>query len=157
MKFISAVLALVFLSAPALAADSVSIPWGDWLAGVMGYFSEIIIASILALVSLALRGLPAQVRDILLALRVEQVIARGLDYGLGAVAGAVKGRVLEIKVANEVLNDAARYVTVNAPELAGALGGTLRPKILARMSAAGMLSDTANSGALEAILPAPKA
>lgn len=148
------VASMVFVAAPqAFAADAIAVPWGDWLAGALQYFHEILATLIVALVSMAMRGLPAQVRDIVLAMRVEQIIARALDYGIGAVSNAVKGRTLDVRTANAVLNAGADYVVANAPALAGKLGETLRPKILARMSAAGILPPDSTADIMGAALP----
>lgn len=146
--------ALVYFATPAAAADAIVIPWGDWTAGALAYLREIIVASVLAAFGYVLRGLPTHVRGVVEALRVEQLLDRGLDFGLAAVEGAVKGKTLEIKTANAVLNAVASYAASNAPALAGKLGETLKPKILARMSAQGLIPAEASAEALGVVLPA---
>jgi len=127
--------ALIATPLPAFAQDgAVTVPWGDWVSGVLAAAREFFAYGLAALVAWAARRLPAQIGDIILAARVEQLLTRAADYGIAAVAGAVKGKTLDVKVTNEVLERAAEYAIENAPALAGKLGDTLRPKLLARLA-----------------------
>lgn len=130
-----ACLALIAAPFPAFAQDgAVSVPWGDWLAGGLVYLRDAVIAGVVALIAWAARKLPTQVGEIILAARVEQLLARAADYGIAAVGGAVKGKSFDVRVTNQVIEAAADYAIANAPALVEKLGDTLRPKILARIA-----------------------
>lgn len=134
---VAALVAIAVVANPiaALAQDgAVTVPWGDWLGGLLSYLRDAVIAAVVALVAFAARSLPKQIGDIILAARVEQLLTRAADYGIAAVAGAVKGKTLDVNVTNEVLERAAEYAIANAPALADKLGETLRPKLLARLA-----------------------
>ena len=75
----------------------------------------------------------------------EQLLNRALDYGLAAVAGAAKGKTLDIPIANKVLLEAAQYALDHgAPWLLKYIGD-LGPKLVARMSAAEVLGPQASA------------
>lgn len=136
-------LALAYITAATLvyaadvglpAADgAVSIPWGDWLAAGLNWASTIIIAA----VAYGLRQLPSAVYAIIQQLRVEQLLERGLDFGLSATAGAIKGKALNVEIASSVIETAVEYAVANAPALVRYAGlDTLRSKFLARLTVA---------------------
>ncbi len=123
---------VVSLPPAAYAADNVVVPVGDWIGQASGAIASIAVA---VLSWIAAKWLPAWVRTYL----TEQLLSRAVDYGIAAVAGAAKGKVLEIPVANAVLREAAIYAVDHAPTTAKWLGDTLTPKLIARLSAAGVL------------------
>lgn len=132
---LSCALLAVAWSPPAFAQDgAVTVPWGDWVAGVLSYLRDGVIAIVVAMIGLLAKNLSPGIRDMILAARVEQLLTRAADYGVAAVAGAVKGKTLDVRVTNEVLEKAAEYAVANAPALAEKLGATLRPKLLARLA-----------------------
>jgi hypothetical protein len=93
-----------------------------------------VIALVVALIGVLAKQLSPAIRDVLHTAKVEQLLSRAADYGIVAVAGAVKGKTMDIKVANEVVAEAMNYAIANAPELAARLGDNLRPKIVARLA-----------------------
>lgn len=93
------------------AADAVSVPIGDWLAGASAYLGE----ALAALALLMLRRLPSQLVALLQTLRVEQLLEKAIQYGVNSVAGASTGRVMTITVGNKVLAEAMRYAADRAP------------------------------------------
>lgn len=124
---------LAVISAPALASNAVTIPWGDWLADVLNYFNQIVIGVVVAVFGWLVRKLPAQIADFIFAMKVEQLLTRSLGYAVGAVAGAARGKAVTVDIANDVLREAAKYAAANAPTIAGRIADTLRPKLLARL------------------------
>jgi hypothetical protein len=142
VKHITAVLVLaaivvVALAPPVLAGDgTVTIPWGDWIADGAQTLASLCLA---ALSWVLARWAPQWVRMQL----TEQLLSRAVDYGIAVVAGAARGKVLDIPVANEVIREAAAYAVANAPATAKWLGATLEPKLLARLGAAGHLPENA--------------
>ncbi|MBR1004548.1 hypothetical protein ABIF65_003870 [Bradyrhizobium japonicum] len=86
-----------------------------------------------------LRQLPAQIYAILLSMRADQVIQKGIDYAINMVAGATKDRVLTADVHNAVLAQALQYVLDHAPGwLQSWMGGpdAIAEKIVARLNLA---------------------
>jgi hypothetical protein len=125
--------AAMLIAVPALAAD-VTVPWGDWLAGALVSVRDAVIALVVALIGVLAKQLSPAIRDVLHTAKVEQLLSRAADYGIVAVAGAVKGKTMDVKIANEVIAEAMNYAVANAPELAARLGNNLRPKIVARLA-----------------------
>lgn len=85
----------------------------------------------------ALRKLPANIVAIFGNARVELLLNNAIGYGLNAVAGAVKGKTLEVDVGNKVLAQALQYAVDNAPAwLQSWAGGPegLAKKIWARLN-----------------------
>jgi len=123
------------------AAASVSIPIGDWLGALLTSVETLVVGLVGWVVA---KWAPAVVKPIL----TEQLLARAVDYALAAVEGAAKGKVLTIPVTNQVIATAAEYAVANAPGLAKWLGDTLEPKIIARLSSAGVVPADASAASL---------
>lgn len=86
-----------------------------------------------------LRQLPGQMSSILLSMRADQVIQKGIDYAINMVVGATKDRALTADVHNEVLAQALQYVLDHAPGwLQSWMGGpdAIAQKIVARLNLA---------------------
>jgi hypothetical protein len=136
--------------AMALAAETavgVTIPWGDWLAAAVGSMGETILMIVLSVVAWMSKSLPASIAAMLKTKQVEQILQRSVDYGLNAVAGAAKGKTLDVNTGNEVLNVALAYAVDRAPaQLLAWLGGpeALQHMILARLQ----LGEDASAAAL---------
>lgn len=140
-------LALILLAAPAFAADtapetvaqaaseSTKVTWA-WGA-LVGQLAETAAWLLAAAGMFLLRRLPANIVAIFGNARVELLLNNAIGYGLNAVAGAVKGKTLEIDVGNQVLREALQYAVDNAPAwLQSWAGGPegLAKKIWARLN-----------------------
>jgi hypothetical protein len=127
---------IVLLMAPQAFADtgsvSIVIPWGKWLAQALANVQSLAVAFVAAVVA---RWAPAYVKSLL----TEQVVTRAVDYAFGAVAGAVQGKTLDVATTNALINAAANYAIANEPKIAAKLGDLLRPTILAKLSALGVV------------------
>ncbi len=123
-----------------VAATKVALPWGDWLTTLIGGIGAIVVAFALRMLSYA----PPFVSSLL----TEQLLKRAVDYALGVVAGAAKGKVLEIDVANDVIRTAAQYAVDHGAPWLLAYIGDLGPKIVARLSDAGALPADASAANL---------
>lgn len=130
------VVVLVLQTAGAIAqeaATTVAVPIGDWIGQASG-----IIATILgALVVWLFRQLPAGIVQILRTMQVEQLLDKAINYGINAVAGASKDKVLTVNVGNAVVAQAAQYAIDHAPGwLIGWLGGetAIRQMVIARLN-----------------------
>lgn len=143
----------------AFAADQVttttSVPWGDWLAAILSHAETGIIAVLGVVATWAIAKLPASLGPVAHMLMTEQVLNRAVDYAIGAVAGAVKGKTVDVRTTNVLLAQAEAFVVANAPALASKLGDTLLPKLFARLSAAGVVPPEATASAVGAAVPAP--
>lgn len=128
----AAVVDVLFPSAVLAADGSVTVPIGDWIAQATTSIASLCVAALSWVIA---RWAPTWVRTQL----TEQLLSRAVDYALGAVAGAAKGKVLDVPVANAVLREAATYAVAHAPTTAKWIGDTLEPKLIARLSAAGSL------------------
>jgi hypothetical protein len=111
---------------------TVAVPIGDWVAQATTSIASLCVAALSWVIA---RWAPTWVRTQL----TEQLLSRAVDYALGAVAGAAKGKVLDMPIANAVLREAATYAVAHAPTTAKWIGDTLEPKLIARLSAAGAL------------------
>ena len=138
-------------AAPETVAQSVSegtkVTWA-WGATVSQAGQAI--AWLLASVAMVLlRKLPANIVAIFGNARVELLINNGINYGLNAVAGAVKDKTLSVNVGNEVLAKALQYAVDNSSswlqDWAGGPEG-LAKKIWGRLNL--------GEGASDAALPA---
>lgn len=130
-----AALLVVSLPPVAHAADgTVTVPLGDWVVQATSSIASLAVAGLMWVAS---RWLPTWIRTQL----TEQLLGRAVDYGLAVVAGAAKGKVLEIPIANAVLREAAAYAVQHAPATAKWIGDTLEPKLIARLSAIGALPE----------------
>lgn len=139
---LAAICAAVILgSAPAYASTAVSIPIGDWISSALVDLASVLVAAASWAVA---KWAPPVVRTYL----TEQLLSRAADYGIAAVSGAVKGKVLTVEVANDVLAEAMSYAVKHAPGTAKWLGGTLKDKLIARLGAAGVLPEDAHAGNL---------
>jgi hypothetical protein len=115
------------------AASTVAVPIGDWIGKSSG-----IIGSLLGVLVIWLfRQLPAGIVQILRTMQVEQLLDKAITYGINAVAGASKDKVLTVNVGNAVIAQAAQYAIDHAPGwLIGWLGGetAIRQMIIARLN-----------------------
>ena len=114
----------VAVTTPAATA----IPYGDWIAGLLAWARDGIVAGVGVIV---IRFAPVAVRQYL----TNQVLAHAVDYALARVEGAERGKTLNLDIASAVMREAVAYAVNNAPTLATRLGDSLRPKLLARISA----------------------
>ncbi len=118
MHYLFALAGLIFIilfapaqAAEAVAAGSIRVPIGEWLAA-----SASLAAPVIALAyAWLLRQLPEQIVGILRTIRVEQILDKAITYGVNAVRGAAQGKTLDINLGSEVLAEAVQYVIDRAP------------------------------------------
>jgi hypothetical protein len=124
--------AVAHAQASAAGSTSVSLPIGDWLADAAAFIGAIAAA----VVAWLLRKLPASVQQVLTTMQAEQLLGKAIDYALNAVAGAEKGKTLDVKVGSAVVASAVQYVVDHGPTwLIAWLGGAaaIEQKIIARL------------------------
>lgn len=124
-------------------------PIAAWISAVLTWARD----GFIALLALdAARWAPAALQQYL----TNQLLAKGVDYAMGVVQGAVRGKELSFSTINPVLEQAERYAVANGPKLAAWLRATLKPKLMARLSAIGALpaeATSANTGVLVPPVP----
>lgn len=152
-KFFPIVMAgavLVAGASGAFAADAsvaVQIPIGDLAAQLAGTLAGAVTQVLLWFVLIISAKLPGPIASFIKAQLTEQLLSRAVDYGVNAVEGATKGKVLDVNTGNAVLNEALAYaVTQGAPWLIKWLGGPsgLVHRLVARIP----LDETVSSDAL---------
>lgn len=103
-----------------------------------------------------LRKLPANIVAIFGNARVELLLTNAINYGVNAVAGAAKDKVLEVDVGNKVLAQALQYAIDNAPgwlqTWAGGPEG-LAKKIWGRLNLGPGADDAAIDAAVAEVAP----
>jgi hypothetical protein len=137
----------LLLAGPAFAetavtttTTTVSIPWGDWLVGVINFVLPIMGLVLTAMLTWAAQFLPATLKAYVNSQRInaaEQLLERGIDFGLNKVEGAAVGKSLDVAVGSQVLATSAQYAIDHGPtKLIAWLGGedAIREKILARLN-----------------------
>lgn len=129
-------LALMSIVNPAIAqatADTIQIPVGTWVDFLGSWVAPLLVAVALALV----RKLPKQIGDLLLTMKVEQLLQKAIDFAINTVKDATKDKPLTVNVGNEVVAKALQYVLDHAPEwLVKWMGDAdlIREKIIARLN-----------------------
>jgi hypothetical protein len=121
--------------------STVSIPWGDWLAAALAGSG-----SILALVlSWAVKAFLPPIAQTFIT---NDLIAKAVDYALATIEDAARGKVADVRVSNAVIAMALNWIAAYEPELQKRGSDILRPLIIARLSALGVIPPEASAGAL---------
>lgn len=115
----------------AYAAETVVVPWGDWVASLLGDVPE---WAILAVVAFALRKLPEPILYMITQWRIDRLLTRALTFGLNSIAGAAEGQTLTREIGNQVVARMLEYAIANAPKLVEEIGSSeMLLKIWARI------------------------
>ena len=133
----------------ALGAESAPVvPWGDWLARLLNSpgTETLVVAIIGSIIARFVRNGPV-------AAQIDQVAVNSVNYAFASVAQAEKGKTVDLPTGNALLNVAEQYAIANAPKIVAIMGNTLRPKLLARISAISNIQPDATPTALGAELP----
>lgn len=108
-------------------ATSVSIPYGDWIVASLPVLSFIVLVLVIFGLGYALKFLPPWAQALITpALEKEAIVwaSRALNWGVQAIAGAAKGKELDIPVGNAVIAKAAQDFIDSAPKaVVDRLGG----------------------------------
>lgn len=94
---------------------------------------------IFAFVTWLLRKLPAQIYAVVVSVRADQLLQKGIDYAINMVKDATKDKALTAEVHNAVLAKALQYVIDHSPDwLTSWMGGpdAIAQKIIARLNLA---------------------
>lgn len=128
------VLAALLHPAAAMAADTttVAVPIGDWLQQAVPIVAGLSATWVMWLLS----RLPAQWLALAKTARFDQLLVNAIGYGLNAVAGAEKGKVLSVDLGNKVVAAALQYAIDNGSEAVIKWAGgrdVVAQKIIARL------------------------
>lgn len=140
LAVLSAVPNALAAEASAPAAHVVVIPWGDWLASLLAASGGVVAVGI----SWALRGAPAALRAFL----TNDAIGKAANYIIATQIGLVKGRTVEIPVANDLIVMIADRIVESEPLVARWAGERLEPLIVAELSRLGMIPAEASAADL---------
>jgi hypothetical protein len=154
----AAMLAALILTSPAVAADAgsaavaaqpvtVTIPWGDWLGQLLTATATIVVSLIGWTVH---RFAPQSLQ----AFITNDVIAKAVDYAIATTAGAAHGKTASIPVSNELIAVALNWIVANEPKIADWSGANLRPLIVAKLAASGVVPSDASASTLALQTPA---
>lgn len=102
-------------AAGAVSAAGVSVPWGDWLTGLLQPVSAILVPLAAAAVTAGIARVAPWAASVLTRDRVEAAIRAGAEFGQNAVAGAAKNRTLSVDLGSAVVAAGARHVLASAP------------------------------------------
>ncbi|BAQ16899.1 hypothetical protein [Methyloceanibacter caenitepidi] len=149
-----AVLAVCLLPTAVLAADTVTVPWGDWAVAAVDTAVPLILTGIgVVWTWFVAPNMPAWLKAAYgekLQHNFEALANRAVLSAVAQVKGAALGQRLEIPVSNEVLRTAIQYAVDQAPMLVSwATGGDpskLVKMILARMTEYDLLEADFNLG-----------
>mgnify|MGYP006950201168 CR=1 FL=1 len=112
-------------AAAAPPAAGVSLPWGDWLTGLLQPVSAFLVPLAAAAVTAGIARVAPWAASVLTRDRVEAAIRAGAEFGQNAVAGAAKGRTVSVDLGSAVVAAGARHVLATAPaHVVRSAGGT---------------------------------
>lgn len=118
IALISPAFAQTVASSSAEVASVVVVPVGGWVEQIAPILQDALLALVTGLVAFALRSLPAAIRTYVTAgitAQVEQIVDKGIDWAVAAVAGATKDKIWSIPVGNAVVAKAVQYVIDHGP------------------------------------------
>ncbi|MGY3690183.1 hypothetical protein ACVIGA_000263 [Bradyrhizobium sp. USDA 3240] len=118
-------------------SDTTKVTWAYGAA--ISQWASAIGTLILAFVTWLLRKLPAQIYAVIVSMRADQLISKGIDYAINMVKDATKDKALTVDVHNQVLAQALQYVLDHSPDrLTSWMGGpdAIAQKIIARLNLA---------------------
>lgn len=118
-------------------SDATKVTWS--YGATVAQWASAVGTLIFAFVTWLLRKLPTQIYSILVTMRADQLIQKGIDYAINMVQGATKDKALTVDVHNAVLAQALQYVVDHSPDwLTSWMGGpdAIAQKIVARLNLA---------------------
>ncbi|KQP61695.1 hypothetical protein ASG40_04070 [Methylobacterium sp. Leaf399] len=122
----TALLALVLDTGSARAdpATSLALPWGDAVVALAQGLTSLLLPLAIAAATAAAARIAGPLRLLVTAALVERLVTNVADYAVNAVAGAARGRTLDVPIGTAVIARAVRRGHDEAPAwLMGAAGG----------------------------------
>ena len=113
---------LCAVARPALAAEvravgdaAVVVPWGDWIVAGGGLASSILVPVLALAATWAIHAYVPLVGSFVSQALVERLVQNAAGYAQNAVAGAAKGRTLDVPTGSAVIAKAAQRAVDQAP------------------------------------------
>ncbi|MGH1588184.1 hypothetical protein ACRBEV_07220 [Methylobacterium phyllosphaerae] len=103
------------LAAGVLPAAGVTLPWGDWLVGLLQPVTAVLVPLAAAAVTAGIARVAPWAASLLTRDRVEAAIRAGAEFGQNAVAGAARGRTVNVDLGAAVVAAGTRHVLATAP------------------------------------------
>ena len=100
------------ITAPATA---VVLPYGDWIVGAGQTVTAVLLPVLIAVIMGLLRSYVPVLGLFVSQTLVERLVRNAADYGLNAVAGAVKGQKLDVPTGSAVIAKAMQRAVDQAP------------------------------------------
>lgn len=127
LRLAALVAASFFLLTTGAFAQTVEVPWGDWLSAAFPVLAFVLLILLTAGVALLLPNLPPWVRAAMTPAVQSMLLtyaANALNWGVQKAQGAVKGQELSIPVGNAVIAAAVQEALNTWPQkIVDKLGG----------------------------------
>ncbi len=153
--FTAAAMMLVVTSAYAAAVAAgpvvapVTIPWGSFLDQLILILSPEIVGLVALAVAWIFSKLPAQLVTNLKAAHADVLVNRAVNQAIALVEGAVKGKTVNVTIANQLIDTAVSLLVQNAPWLVKELGSRVGTVMAGKLADLNMLDDQAHAGNLQ--------
>ena len=131
---------LTIVSVTAFAQDTtVEVPVGALVDQWIGIVTSVLVMLLLVVSTFVIAKLPKPFQDLARTFLTEQLLRRAVDYGVNAVRGATKDKVVSVDVGNLVVAQSLQYAVDNGSSwLIAWLGGpeAIKKMIIARLPVA---------------------
>lgn len=98
-----------------VASPHVDLPWGDWITAALQPAAAILVPIAAAAITAGVAKVSPWAALVLSRQRVQSAVQAGADYGINAVAGAVKGKTLTVPVGSAVIAEGVQHVVNTTP------------------------------------------
>lgn len=145
---------MLLLAAVATPVSPTPIPWGNLIVVLVGAFTPSLLLLAGGAFAWFKSKLPAAVVTMLNAEHADTLVNRAVNQAIAMVDGAVKGKTVNVTIANSLIQQAAELLLQNAPGLIAALGSRVGPVIAGKLVDMNMLGADASATTLkDPILP----
>lgn len=118
------------------------LPVGEYISTILAWGRN---GTLVFLMGIASMYAPPVVRQWL----TEKALGNALDYAIAVVDGATHGAVFDLRTSNAVLAEAERFMISHAPLVTKWLADTLKPYIIAYLSARTLLPPSSSLSTLD--------
>lgn len=120
------------------AADPtvVPIPYGGYVTTILAGLRDVVITLAVAGAAFASRNAPSWLGAIIKTVLTEQMLTKAVDFAFNTVAGAVKGKTVDVHTGNQLVATGLSFLTAHAPGwFFSWLGGVdgFRDRLIARI------------------------
>jgi hypothetical protein len=133
---LAAAFTLILLLALPAAAETVSVPVGNWAGQILDMALAIFAATAAGVVAWLAKTIGGQFGSLLMTARVDQLLVKAAAYGVAVTKSATKDTTYSFEVTNAVVLAAYRYFDEHGGALVTQFAGTkeqIIQKIIARL------------------------